>query len=184
MHRARVQRAAADIAARLEAMGIPYAIAGGIAVTLHGHERTTADVDVLLTEDGLRRFKDRWLGRGWVDRFPGSKNMRDIDNDVKVDVLIAGQFPGDGQPKPVRFPDPADVSVSMGELMTVDLATLVELKLASGMTAPDRPRDFDDVIQLIRVNQLPREFAGELNPWVQEKFEEMWGYAQRDAGDY
>ena len=33
----------------------------------------------------------------------------------------------------------------------VSLKTLMELKLACGMTTAHRPRDFDDVIQLIRV---------------------------------
>ena len=46
------------------------------------------------------------------------------------------------------------------------------------MTAPDRPRDLDDVIQLIRANTLPREFGGSLDPWVRGKFDELWGYAQ------
>lgn len=184
MNEGDVHRAATDLTAALDEIGVPYVIAGALAVNLHGHRRTTQDVDVLLTADGLRRFKEAWLGRGWVERFPGSKNMRDVKNGVKVDVLIAGQFPGDGLPKPVRFPDPADVSVDVGGLRTVDLSTLVELKLASGMTAPDRPRDFDDVIQLVRVNGLGQEFAETLDPWVRAKYAELWYYAQRPSDDY
>jgi hypothetical protein len=185
MGSARVQRAATALATELEALGIPYAIAGGLAVTAHGHERTTADVDVLLTADGLRAFKEHCLGRGWVERFPGSKGMRDVENNVKVDVLVTGDYPGDGKPKPVRFPDPALVAVPVGGLdaMAVDLATLIELKLASGLTAPDRPRDFDDVIQLVRKNRLPEWFADRLNPWVREKFVELWRYAQLPSED-
>jgi hypothetical protein len=184
MGQARVQKAAQDIAAALDELEIPYAIAGALAVSMHGHPRTTADVDVLLTAEGLKRFKDRWLGRGWVERFQGSKNMRDVHNHVKVDVLIAGQYPGDGKPKPVRFPDPADVAIEFGPLKTIDLPELIELKLASGMTAPDRPRDFDDVIQLIRANRLPRGYTSDLNSWVHDKYLELWGYAQRSTEDY
>jgi hypothetical protein len=66
----------------------------------------------------------------------------------------------------VRFPDPA----------TITLPKLIELELASGMTAPDRPRDFDDVIHLIRANGLPRELGDALDPWVRAKFDELWGY--------
>lgn len=181
---AKVQRAAQDIATALDELEIPYAIAGALAVSMHGHQRTTADVDVLLTADGLRRFKERWLGRGWVERFPGSKNMRDVHNGVKVDILITGQYPGDGKPKPVRFPDPADVAIDFGPLKTLDLPELIELKLASGMTAPDRPRDLDDVIQLIRVNRLTQRFVSDLNAWVHAKYLELWGYAQRSTEDY
>jgi hypothetical protein len=184
MGEAKVQRAAVDLAAALDEAGIPYAIAGALAVSMHGHSRTTSDVDVLLTPEGLERFKQRYLGRGWVERFPGSKNMRDIHNRVKIDVLLTGDYPGDGLPKPVRFPDPADVAVDIDGLQTLGLPELIELKLASGMTAPDRPRDFDDVIQLVRALRLSDKFSQQLNPWVRVKFLELWGYAQRPTDDY
>jgi len=184
MGEAKVQQAAQAIATALDELGVPYAIAGGLSVSMHGHPRTTDDVDVLLTVEGLRRFKGRYLGRGWVDRFPGSKNMRDVRNGVKIDVLLTGQYPGDGLPKPVKFPDPVDAGVEIDGLQTMDLTTLIELKLASGMTSPDRPRDFDDVIQLVRANGLLQDFSLGLNPWVRAKFLELWGYAQRPTEDY
>ncbi|MBX3130306.1 MAG: hypothetical protein KF718_26550 [Polyangiaceae bacterium] len=178
-----IQRAARRLAATLNEMGIAYAICGALAVTAHGHARLTQDVDVLLTPDGLSRFKQRWLGRGWVERFPGSTGMRDTEHNVKIDVLLTGDYPGDGKPKPVRFPDPASVTLDLGGTATLTLPKLLELKLASGMTAPDRPRDLDDVIQLIRSNALPRDFADSLDPWVRAKFDELWGYAQIPVDD-
>jgi hypothetical protein len=178
MGSADVQLAAKRLAAALNDLGIDYAICGALAVTAHGHARMTQDVDVLLTAEGLARFKERWLGRGWVERFPGSKGMRDAEYDIKIDVLLAGDYPGDGKPKPVRFPDPAGVVLDLGGTKTLTLPRLIELKLASGMTALDRPRDLDDVIQLIRVNALAREFAAELDAWVRSKYDELWGYAQ------
>lgn len=173
-----VQRAAKRLAAALGEMGIPYAICGALAVTAYGHARLTQDVDVLLTADGLRRFKERWLGKGWVERFPGSKGMRDAEHNVKIDVLLTGDYPGDGKPKPVRFPAPETVAIDVGGTATISLPRLIELKLASGMTAPDRPRDLDDVIQLVRANALPRDFGAGLDPWVRTKFDELWEYAQ------
>jgi hypothetical protein len=173
-----VQRAAKRIAGTLGEMGIPFVICGGLAVMAHGHARLTQDVDVLLTPEGLRRFKERWLGKGWVERVPGSRGMRDTEHNVKIDVLLTGDYPGDGKPKPVRFPDPATVAIDLGGTATIALPRLIELKLASGMTAPDRPRDLDDVIQLVRANALPREFGDSLDPWVRGKFDELWGYAQ------
>ncbi len=178
-----VQTAAKRIAEALESLSIPYAIAGALAVTAHGHVRVTRDVALLLGPDGQRRFKEAWLGRGWVERFPGSKGMRDSVCKVDVDVLLTGDYPGDGKPKPVRFPDPGEVAISLGGVSTLALPPLIELKLASGLTAPDRPRDFDDVIQLIRANSLPAEFVEELNPYVQAKFGELWGYAQIQRRD-
>jgi len=57
----------------------------------------------------------------------------------------------------------------------------IEMKLASGLSAPDRPLDFDDVIRLILANTLGEHFGDQLHPYVQPKFRELWGYAQRPS---
>jgi hypothetical protein len=158
---------------------IAFAIAGAMAANAHGHRRTTADVTVLVRREDLVRFKDCWMGRGWLDIFEGSKGFKDSLNGVKVDVLIVGDFPGDGKPKPVSFPNPESVREVRGEgLPFLNLKSLLELKIASGMTAAHRPRDLDDAIQLIRINALPQDYAAELNPFVREKFIELWHSAQ------
>ena len=53
----------------------------------------------------------------------------------------AGGFLGDGRPKPVAFPDPAVTARRGARVALLPLATLIELKLAFGMTAPDRLKD-------------------------------------------
>ena len=53
----------------------------------------------------------------------------------------AGGFLGDGKPKPVAFPDPAVTARRGARVALLPLATLIELKLAFGMTAPDRLKD-------------------------------------------
>jgi len=84
-------------------------------------------------------------------------------------------------PRGVAFPDPSHVAVELSGGRSVALATLIEMKLASGLSAPDRPRDFDDVIRLIRANTLGEHFGDQLHPYVQHKFRELWGYAQRSS---
>ncbi len=163
----------------LTEMDIPFAIAGAMAANAHGHKRTTADVDILIRREDLQRFKDRYLGRGWVNKFEGSKSFRDAVTNVSIDALMVGEYPGDGLPKPVAFPEPETVAEQHDEgIPYVTLKALLELKLASGMTTAHRPRDLDDVIQLIRVNQLSADYAEQLNEYVREKFREMWQAAQ------
>lgn len=77
MGTADVQLAADRLAAKLEELGIPYAICGGLALLAHGCERMTRYVDVLLTPEGLNRFKEEALGRGWLERFAGSRAVSD-----------------------------------------------------------------------------------------------------------
>jgi len=163
----------------LNEMQIPFAIAGAMAANAHGHRRTTADIDILIRREDLQRFKQRHTGLGWLDTVAGSKNFRDTIHGVKIDTLIVGDFPGDGLPKPVSFPAPETVSETGADgIPYVSLNTLLELKLASGMTAAHRPQDLADVIELIRVNRLPLGHASLLNPYVAEKFCELWRAAQ------
>lgn len=180
-----IHEAARRLAQALEELQVPYVVVGAMAVNAHGHERTTGDVDVLLTRDGLDAFKQRWLGRGWVEKFAGSKGLKDAVTGTPVDVVLTGDYPGDGKVKPIAFPDPAQVEIerSRGGFPVLALRPLVELKLASGMTAPHRPRDLDDVIQLIRKNGLGEGYAAQLDPFVREKYHELWRAAQIDEDD-
>jgi len=167
----------------LDEAGILYALAGAMALNAYGYRRVTVDVNVILTKEGLDAFKARFLGRGYVEKFPGSKGLRDADTGVAIDILIAGQYPGDGLVKPVAFPDPATVAERQEGVAWLPLAKLVELKLASGMTAPHRLKDLADVIELVRAANLSADFSTQLDPFVRDKYRELWHAAQvRDPG--
>lgn len=175
-----VHRSLRSIAQRLDALGIPYAVGGGMALVAHGYDRTTVDVDVLLTPAGLEAAHRALDGLGYVPPFAGSTALRDTDTGVRIEFLIAGRYPGDGKPKPVAFPDPAAVGVEIDGVRYVSLPTLIELKLASGMTNPGRLRDLADVQELVRVLSLPADFAARLDPFVRGKFEELRRGVQAD----
>ncbi len=169
-----VHKTLLKITRRLEQLGIPYAVAGGMALFFHGYRRFTEDVDILVTREGLRLIHERLEGLGYVPPFAGSKNLRDAESGVRVAFLVAGDYPGDGQPKPVAFPDPAAAGVDIGGVHFLRLPTLVELKLASGMTNPRRAKDLVDVQELIDKLRLPESFAEELHPFVRDKYREIW----------
>ena len=173
-----VQRALEKLVRELDAERIPYAIVGAMALNEYGYQRTTVDVDVLLTPAGLAAFKARTLGRGYLEKFPGSRRLRDAENGVDIDVVLTGGFPGDGKPKPVSFPDPAVAAQRGMTVALLPLTTLIELKLASGMTAPHRLKDLADVQELIRIQQLKRALANDLNPFVREKYLDLWQAVQ------
>jgi len=178
MGTADVHLAMRKLVAALDELAIPYAVVGGMALNEYGYQRVTVDVNILLTRDNLQRFKDHWLGRGYVEKFPGSRGLRDTELGVAIDVLIAGEYPGDGQPKPVRFPDPAEVAIRAGGLALIPLATLVELKLASGMTSIHRAKDIGDVVELIKHTASRRELGDALDPSVRAKYFEIWDALQ------
>jgi hypothetical protein len=149
----------------LEQAGIPYALMGGMAVNAHGYERTTGDVDFLLTQQGFASFRQRFVPGSYepVPRRP--RRLKDKANGITFDILITGLFPGSGQPGPVAFPNPEAVSEVIKDISVVDLPTLIELKLAAR-----RHQDFGDVVNLVRVHNLDESFQSRLHPSVRRNF--------------
>ncbi len=179
-----VQRAAQKIVAILEGENIPYAVIGALALNEYGHRRVTIDVDLLMREEDLQRFKRDWLGRGYAERVPGTGKLLDTEFGVNVDVLSTGRFPGDDKPKPIAFPDPAAIAIRGAPFALLPIEKWIELKLASGMVAPHRLKDLADVQELIRAARLTGAMADKLDPWVREKFVELWRAVEKgDAED-
>jgi len=177
--RSGVYRTLLNLARRLDEEGIPYAVIGGMALGKHGYARMTEDVDVLMTAEGLAAFRTRLVGKGYVSAFAGaSKTFRDTETQVRIEIITTGEYPGDGKPKPVAFPDPREASVEVEGIRVVTLEKLIELKLASGMSAPHRLRDLADVQDLIGILGLPTEFAERLNESVRGEYQRLWQTAQ------
>lgn len=172
-----------EIAARLKSLGIPYAVVGGMALFRHGLRRFTEDVDILVTKGDLKTIHEKLVGLGYVPPFTNSKHLRDTRHGVKIEFLTTGDYPGDGKPKPVSFPDPRSASFEADGVSYVSLPTLVELKLASGMTNPGRLKDLADVMELIKTLGLPVEFADQLDPFVRDKYKELWDAGRGEPGD-
>lgn len=172
--RSQVHESLQRIARKLDELGVSYAIVGGMALFRHGFRRFTEDVDVLVTREGLKTIHERLEGRGYLPLFEHSKNLRDTELGVRIEFLVTGQYPGDGKPKPVAFPDPADVAVEMDSVKYIRLPALIEMKLASGMTSTARGQDLVDVQRLIGTLNLQRDFAGQLHEYVREQYEQLW----------
>jgi hypothetical protein len=162
------------ITRRLDELGIPYAVVGGMALFFHGFRRFTDDVDILVTPEGLKVIHEKLEGLGYLPPFAGSKHLRDTESGVRVEFLTTGEYPGDGKPKPVSFPDPAETGVEIHGVRFLQLPRLLEIKLASGMTNPRRGQDLIDVQRVIEALDLPEDFGAELHPFVQDKYREIW----------
>jgi hypothetical protein len=178
-----VQQTLRRLTQRLEQLHIPYALAGAMAMFLHGYQRFTVDIDLLVSRESLQKIHESLEGLGYVPPFPGSKNLRDTETGVRIDFIVAGDYPGDGKPKPVRFPMPEDVSTDLCGISVLQLSKLVELKLASGISSPGRLKDLADVQELIKLMPLSRDFAEGLDPSVRDKFIELWDGVQAAEKD-
>jgi hypothetical protein len=118
------------------------------------------------------------------DRSPRGRISRPcrVPADQQVRLVQGVAYPGDWRPKPIAFPDPATTAIRGDRFALLPLARFLELKLASGMTAPHRLHDLADVLDLIRTTGLAAATVDDLHPWVREKFRELWEAAQGDDG--
>lgn len=167
------------LARRLNEEQIPYAIVGGMALNLHDYERMTRDIDILMTPEAIDLFIKKCVGLGYAQAFAGArKSFRDTTTQTTIEVLITGEYPGDGKPKPVAFPDPSTAYTEVNGIRVITLEKLIELKLASGLSASHRLRDLADVQDLITTLRLPLDFADKLDPSVRAEYQRLWQAAQ------
>ena len=167
------------LARRLDEERMDYVVVGGMALVEHGYRRTTEDIDIVMRPETLEAFRERCVGRGYLPAFAGAKKaFRDTESGVRIEVLTTGGYPGDGKPKPIAFPDPGERAVVGEEFRYVPLETLIELKLASGLTAPHRIQDLADVQSLIHHAKLARDLAERLDPSVRDEYVRLWEIVQ------
>jgi hypothetical protein len=169
---------AARCHALLEAAGIPHAIVGGVAVCLHGYQRNTVDVDMLVGRADSERVREVLTDGGFV----WSESEREFRSasGVAVQFLIEGDKAGSG----LVLPDPQDdrVRTTLEDLPVLTLARLIELKLACGSENIRRThKDFADVVELIAAHNLSRSFARYLHKSLRPTFRELVLRARGDA---
>ncbi|HYN24746.1 MAG TPA: nucleotidyl transferase AbiEii/AbiGii toxin family protein [Pyrinomonadaceae bacterium] len=164
--------------------GIDYMVIGAVALLAHGYPRFTEDIDLVLTPEGLEAFHRELVGLGYIPAFQGAKKrLRSTRDGVTIEVMTTGEYPGDGKPKPVSIPEPSTASTEIDGIQVVTFAKLIELKLASGMTAPHRLKDLADVQELIKIRGLEPEFAEQLDPYVRGKFLELYDTIKQSTED-
>ena len=161
-----------DLERRLGEADIEYVVIGGLALNAYDYPRQTVDVDVVVTLAGYEKFKERFVGSAYDSAKGASRRFVDQKSEVTIDFLIAGQIAGRKSKNPsVRFPDPGEAEMH-GDLRTVSLARLIELKLVTW-----RYKDWGDVVELIRRHNLPESFADKLDPVVRSAYGECYDQA-------
>ena len=174
----------ARITGDLKTHGIDYMVIGAVALLAHGYPRLTEDIDLVLTPEGLEAFHRELIGPGYLPAFPGArKRLRSTRDGIIIEVMTTGEYPGDGKPKPVSIPDPFAASTEIDGVRFVTFEKLIELKLASGMTAPHRLKDLADVQELIKFRNLQKDFAERLDPYVRDKFLELYEAVEQGPKD-
>ena len=151
---------------------IPHAIMGEVAVCLHGYQRNTVHLDVLIRNDDSAAVRKALEGEAfsWNAK---EKEFRSPSG-IAIQFLLAGETAGAGSE--VKLPDPADerVTTEIEDLPALTLAKLIESKLACGLGNLRRThKDFADVVELIIHNQLNSSFARFLHKSLRATYREL-----------
>ena len=150
-----------------------------LAESLEAAQRVTVDVNVLLTQEGLDQFIREFVGRIYGPAFERArKSFRSSKTGVRIDISLSGEYPGDGMPKAVSFPHPSEAAFERDGICYLKLVKLIELKLASGLSAAHRGRDLVDIQDLIRETKLPLDLAEKLDESVCVAYRDLWAKAQ------
>lgn len=129
----RIWKALQAASARLDDLGIPHALIGGLAVGAYGYPRATKDVDFLVLESAFEKHFE-----GIVTLTPG---MPIAIEDVGIDYL---------SPAPSGLPE--DVVLRSPESENVPIApdwAVVWLKLDS-----PRSKDAADIVELLKAGTI------------------------------
>ena len=157
---------------RLADANVDYVLIGGLALSAHNYSRQTIDVDVVISRSDYQRFCELYEGPSYSRAEGASHRLVDTESGVSVNFLIAGELAGrKSKNNVIRFPTPDEAEMH-GDLRTVSLSRLIELKLVTW-----RYKDWGDVVELIRRNDLREEFAESLNPLVRTPFAECFDQA-------
>jgi hypothetical protein len=137
---------------------VDAAVIGGVAVVLHGHVRTTRDVDLLLRQplDSIRALLE---SGGAVYRSEQRECILDGVPVHLVDEALA-------QPPPQE-------KIEIEAVTTVSLPDLINLKLRSGLADLARAQDLADVIGLIRHHRLRGTFAARIDRSLRADFRRL-----------
>ncbi len=149
------------IVATLKNARVPFAIAGGYAVALHGAVRGTVDVDIVLrlTKSHFLAAESALMGLGLVPRLPVSADeIFDFREEyIKNRNLVAWSFSNPRDPSEIVdiiiTHDLAKLKIKNIQaggrtLPILSVADLIAMKRASG-----RPQDLEDVRALEKLHK-------------------------------
>jgi hypothetical protein len=163
---------AEEVHAVLSRHGIAHAIVGGVAVCLHGYQRNTVDLDLLIQGEDSVRFQSALEAAGFVWNAT-AKEFRSPSG-VVIQCVIAGEREGRGQE--ATFPNPGDAKhvTTIEGLPALSLAQLIQSKLACGLGDVRRThKDFADVVELIAIHRLDGSFAQFLHKSLRKEFRKL-----------
>lgn len=151
---------------------IPYGVCGGVAVCLHGYQRNTVDVDLIIRPEDSDRVRALLQQNGFI--WNSERVEFTTEDGFVVQFLVAGSKAGKGSDVSIVAVE-GNLNVEEIEgISVVRLSRLIEMKIACGTGNLRRThKDFADVVELIAIRKLDGSFARFLHKSVRSTFREL-----------
>jgi hypothetical protein len=157
---------ARELSSLLRGAGVSAAVIDGVAVVLHGHWRSTRDIDLLAVS-----HLDSVAGLLQAHGFRHDPARREFVRDGIPVLLVTTEQVG----------TPARGMVEIQGVVTVALPDLIEMKLRSGTANLLWAQDLADVIGLIRRHRLTGEYARYLDRTLRPAFRKLARAIEREG---
>ncbi|MBL8231383.1 MAG: nucleotidyl transferase AbiEii/AbiGii toxin family protein [Bryobacterales bacterium] len=149
----------------LKLFSIPHYVCSGFAVQERGYPRFTVDVDIIVPD--VESAIEKLSINGFKQNQGSRMTVTDRETKVEVDLLPGGKR---FYPSPLALPVPTQVS---DKPQILPLETLIAAKLSTYIgRGIDRSQDYADVVQLVKINRLPRDFG--IDPKVSDEYHKLW----------
>jgi hypothetical protein len=149
----------------LKLFNIPHYVCGGFAVQERGYPRFTVDVDIIVPD--VESAIEKLSINGFKQNHGSRMTVTDRETKVEVDLRPGGKRL---DPGPLALPVPTHVS---DEPQILPLEKLISAKLSTYIgRGIDRSQDHADVVQLVKINRLARDFR--IDPKVRDEYHKLW----------
>ncbi len=132
-------------------------VVGGLAVALHGWPRYTGDIDIYSTDFWATHEKLEAAGILW-----DAANREHVIENTAIHMVKDDSLGG----------PPKHISTIQG-VKVIGLSDLIRGKLTVGLSVSRRRKDILDVLELIRIIPLKKDFAAKLPTHLRRPFKTM-----------
>jgi hypothetical protein len=166
--RGSVWATARRMAETLEQRGVCYAVLGGLAAFHHGYRCYGETIEILVSSTGFGQIDNELPG---FYRLPATtRKFIDKETGVSVRFFVGESRAGSIGNTTILYPPPAGVREFDDGVYFVDLATLLNVKLARGCEELPLSREIADVQEIIKSLCLTEGLAAQLHPAVRPAF--------------
>jgi hypothetical protein len=151
-----IESALYRISSLLHDNDINFTIIGGVANNIYSNNpRTTEDIDILVSDKDRDKMKN--LPIGFIrDRTGNGRSFNFHGPKAQIDVVYSGEKAGSN--RGIDYLEPNEITIFHNSIPFIDLEDLVQVKLSAGEYG-NRFKDFGDVQELIKSNNLDRLYA-------------------------